>query len=198
MKAIRLISLVGLLSFAQLTFAIQSPVSFLDGIANRVISALSRQKGSLTTQKAYKIANRIMLPHVDVTSMSRSVLGRNAWNKASSGQRSQFSREFTKLVVRTYAKALAKFTDEKVQFYPVRGNWQTQKRVQVKSLVRRSNGSSIPISYRLLRKGSRWKVYDLSVEGVSLVATYRSQFASQLRNGNVGNVIKILKQKNAR
>lgn len=198
MKAVRLVILTCLITFSHQTWAIQSPVDFLDGVATRVIKSLERKKGRLTPNVAYSIVNSIMLPHVDVTGMSRSVLGRDAWNKASGGERSRFSREFTKLVVRTYAKAISKYTDEKVHFYPIRGNWQSQSRVEVKSLVKRSNGPNIPINYRLIRKGSRWKVYDLSVEGVSLVATYRSQFASQVRNGGINNVIKQLQQKNAR
>ena len=186
MKALRLVTLTCLLTFSYQAWAIQSPVDFLDGIATRVIKSLDQKKGRLTPGVAYSIVNRIMLPHVDVTGMSRSVLGRDAWNKASGGDRSRFSREFTKLVVRTYSKAISKYTDEKV----------SDARVEVKSLVKRSNGPNIPINYRLIRKGSRWKVYDLSVEGVSLVATYRSQFASQIRNGGINTIINQLKQKN--
>lgn len=189
---------VWLLCFSCAVYAVTPPVEFLESVANRVIQALNKSKGRLNEHVAYNIVNNIMLPHVDVTGMARSVLGRDAWNKASGSEQNQFSQEFTKLVVRTYSKALAKYTNERIQFYPIREDWQNQSRVQVRSIVRRSSGPSIPISYRLIKRGASWKVYDLSVEGVSLVASYRTQFANEIRSGSMSSLIQKLRKNNAK
>lgn len=197
MKKIKLLGFICLF-FASSVMAASSPVTFLDSTAKQVIGALSQQKATIKNNPGavYRIVNRYMVPKIDVYGMSRSVLGRNAWTKATSTQKRRFSRAFTKLVVRTYGGALAQYTNERVQFYPVRGGYAGKSRVQVNSRVIRNNGPTIPISYRLVRAGGGWKIYDMSVEGVSLLQSFRSQFSAQLRQGNLDDLIKTVERKN--
>ncbi len=197
MKKIQLLGFLFLALFASSVIAASSPIAFLDVTANQVISSLQAQKATIKSnpRAVYSIVNRYLVPKIDTYGMARSVLGRDAWNKATEAQKHRFSHAFTTLVVRTYAGALAQYTNEKVKFNPIRGSYSD--RVQVDSIVVRSNGPNIPISYRLIQSGSSWKIYDMSVEGVSLLQSFRSQFAAELRRGNLDNLIQIIEKKNS-
>jgi phospholipid transport system substrate-binding protein len=129
--------------------------------------------------------------------MSRSVLGRDAWSKASPAERQQFTAEFTTLLIRTYGSALSAYNDQTVEFSPLRGSPEGESRVQVESRIVRSDGPSIPLNYRLLRQGGDWKVYDFSVDGVSMIESFRTQFAEQLsQGGGMSQLLQKLKQHN--
>ena len=83
---------------------------------------------------------------------------------------------------------------EKLKFLPIRGSLDSRF-IRVNSLVIRTNGSSIPVSYSLVSQQGQWKIYDLSVEGVSLLQSFRSQFAQALQNGNVQSLIKQMRER---
>lgn len=180
--------------------AVASPVIVLEDIANRTIHALKREQATLKTNPntVYKIIDSILLPHVDVDAMSRSVLGRRVWYQATPSQKRRFNKEFTRVVTRTYASALAEYTDESVKFLPVRGGFENQSRVQVHSYIIRSDGPRIPVSYRVILRGQQWKVYDMSVEGVSLLQSFRSQYANELSQGSLDHLIERLQVQNKR
>lgn len=175
-----------------------SPVDVVEGAANEVVAKLKANKATLRSNPSvvYGIINRVILPQVDVYAMSRSVIKGDVWAKASGAQKSRFTDEFTRLVVRTYAGGLAKYTSEQVKFYPLRGGYEGKKRVHVRSVIMRRGAPSISMNYRLIRRGSSWKVYDISVEGVSLLHSFRSQFASQLRKGDFEALIQRLSEHN--
>ena len=177
-----------------IAFAGASPIDMLDSTAKQVIGALRAEKADLASNRTivYQIVNRYLLPHVDVYGMSRSVLGRNTWMTATAQQRDNFTREFTKLVVRTYSGALAEYTDEDIRFSPLRGGDQGKQFVNVNSLIVRSQGKNIPLNYSLVWTGGQWKIYDMSVEGVSLLQSFRSQFAQELSQGSLDALIQKL------
>jgi len=134
-----------------------------------------------------------LLPHVDVTGMSRSVLGREAWNKASPADRQAFTQAFTQLVIRTYSTPLAEYTNETVTFLPIRGGLDGSF-TRVSSVIVRPSGQRIPLSYSLVSKNNDWKIYDLSVEGVSLLQSFRSQFGQVLQNSSMQDLIAQMRQ----
>lgn len=173
-----------------------SPVPMLERTANEIISTLKQNKSSLKSNPniIYGAVEKNLLPIVDVPGMSRSVLGRQAWMKASEAQRAQFSQAFTRLVIRTYSSPLAQYSDESVQFLPVRGSLNSRF-MRVNSLIVRSEGQNIPLTYSLVDKNGQWKIYDISVEGVSLLQSFRSQFAQVLQNSSIDEVIKQMQQK---
>jgi phospholipid transport system substrate-binding protein len=127
--------------------------------------------------------------------MSRSVLGRNIWQTATVDEKNQFTIEFTNLVLRTYAQPLVNFNGEKVEFLPMKAS-ASPKFVQIKSIVVRPNGQRIPITYHLVQNNDEWKIYDLSVEGVSLLSSFRSQFGDALKQDSLKTVIHALHEKN--
>lgn len=186
------------LLLSNLCWAAISPVSMLDNTANKIISKLSENQTRLKSNPKiiYNIISRYLLPQIDVSGMSRSVLGRRAWYRASKLERRQFSKAFTRLVIRTYAGAIADFNGDKVVFEPLRRRAQGKRFVRVKSQIIRPGGRKIPLDYNLVRKGGGWKIFDMSVEGVSLLQSFRSQFASELSRGSMSELLKRLASHN--
>lgn len=195
MKQLKICFVVISMLLSQVILAQSSPVPMLEQSANQIIGTLKENKSSLKSnhQLIYQAIRQYLLPNVDVSGMSRSVLGRAQWNKASSAEKQAFTSAFTQLVIRTYASPLAQYSDEKVRFLPVRGN-ASGRFVRVDSVIIRSNGPSIPLSYNLVSKGDQWKIYDLSVEGVSLLQSFRSQFGQALQNSTMHDLIEQMRQ----
>lgn len=175
-----------------------SPVPMLENVASQIISSLKQNKSNLKSnhQIIHQTVERHLLPIVDVNGMARSVLGRQAWTKATPSERQEFTQVFTQLVIRTYSSPLAEYSDETVKFLPVRGSAEGRF-LRVNSIIVRSNGQNIPLSYNLVSKNGQWKIYDLSVEGVSLLQSFRSQFGQVLQNSNMKDLISQMKQKQA-
>jgi len=196
MRVLKTILLVVCVALSQAVMAQTSPVPMLERTANSIISTLKENKSSLKSNPdiIYRAVEANLLPNVDVAGMSRSVLGRQAWNKASASERVQFSKAFTRLVIRTYSTPLAQYSNETVQFLPLRGSLNARF-IRVNSVIVRSEGQNIPLSYSLIAKDGQWKVYDISVEGVSLLQSFRSQFAQALQNSSINEVIKQMQQK---
>ncbi len=183
------------LAFTQVMWAQSSPVPMLENSANQIIDTLKQNQAGLKSnhQIVYQAIERYLLPNVDVNGMARSVLGRQAWNKASDAEKKAFTAAFTKLVIRTYASPLAQYSGETVSFQPLRGSIDG-KFTRVTSVISRSNGQRIPLSYNLVSKNGQWKIYDLSVEGVSLLQSFRSQFGDVLQNSNMHDLIVQMQQ----
>jgi phospholipid transport system substrate-binding protein len=176
------------------SFAAEDPVRELNGIADQLISKLKENKTTLRENPSlvYSLANEIVVPHADINYMAKRVLPPKTWNNATSSQRSRFESAFSTLLVHTYASALANYNDQTIHFYPVRGGYAGKSTVQVNSAIERSDGPSISVNYRLVLAGSEWKLFDMSVEGVSMLESFRSQFADQLAQGDIEALINKL------
>lgn len=174
-------------------YAASSPVTMLQSVSDRMLSELSGMSNR-NDQALYSLVRRVLLPHVDLNRMSQMVVGKY-WADATPAERSQFANEFTHFVTRTYSGALSSYSNEKVRFFPIRGGVSSD-RVQVNSSIDQTNGSSVSVSYRLVLSGGAWRVYDFSVEGVSIVENYRSQFADVLRTSGLSGLIQRLRQQN--
>ncbi|MBA4696250.1 MAG: ABC transporter substrate-binding protein [Legionella sp.] len=172
-----------------------SPVPMLEQSANQILSTLKTNKSALKTQPqiVYQAVERHLLPHVDVRGMARSVLGREAWQKASDAEKTAFMQAFTRLVIRTYASPLSEYNQETIQFYPIK-TAVNERFVRAKSLIVRPHGKNIPLSYSLVAINGDWKIYDFSVEGVSLLQSFRSQFADALHKSTIQAVTQQLNQ----
>lgn len=192
-----IVAFIGLL-MCTMAWAISSPVDILQNTSNQLISALQRNQATLKTkpQIVYSIVNQILLPHVDVMSMSRKALGREAWLRATQTQQQAFAQQFVSLLIRTYSSALAQYTNERVNFLPMRGDYNNQSRVQVNSVIVRESGPSINLSYRMMRMGGQWMLYDFSVDGVSIIESFRSQFVEELQRSGIDGLITKLAQHN--
>jgi phospholipid transport system substrate-binding protein len=175
------------------------PVAELNSIADQLINKLKANKANLhdDPQLVYSLAQRIVVPHADIAEMAKRVLPPQTWNNATAGQRSTFEKEFGTLLVHTYASALANYNDQTIHFFPVRGGYAGKNTVQVDSKIERSDGPSISVTYRMVMRGSEWKLYDMSVEGVSMLESFRSQFSDLLSQGNMSELITRLSSHNS-
>jgi phospholipid transport system substrate-binding protein len=182
-----------ILVFSFPAFADPAPLVMLKQVSSQMIAELERNKGRLSTQVIDNIVHRILLPHVDLESMSRSVVGRQYWMQATPAQREQFKREFTNVVIQVYSAPLSSYNGEIIEFKPSRDS-TTASRIQVQSIITRKNGQKIPVNYRLVQSGGSWKVYDFSVEGISMVSSYRSQFDNILQQQGMDGLLQRLRQ----
>jgi phospholipid transport system substrate-binding protein len=184
--------------FSSMAVASDNPLPMIKDFNDKIIQILQKNQARLKDNPKI-IENAItqyFIPHVDTTGMSRSVLGREAWTKASTQEKNQFTTEFTRLVLRTYAQPLSHYSGEKVKFMPMKASSVPQFS-QIQSIIIRPNGQRIPVTYHLVRNAQgEWKVYDLSVEGVSLLNSFRNQFGQALKNEQLKSIILKMHQKN--
>ncbi|HEX2548803.1 MAG TPA: ABC transporter substrate-binding protein [Gammaproteobacteria bacterium] len=184
--------------FSVANAADNDPVSMLQTLANNMIAGLKSNQATLKSNPSvvYSLAYKIVVPKADIAYMSKSVIPPQTWNSATPAQRTQFESEFTKLLVRTYASALSDYTSQTVKFFPVRGGYQGKPNVTVSSQIIRTDGPSISVNYRLISTPNGWKLYDMSVEGVSIIESFRSQFAGKLAQGNMQSLVQDLMKHN--
>ena len=197
-KTIPLISclcLVLVFNTAQAT--IQSAEEVVMSTADAVLARLTTEREALDADpgKIYGLVNEIVIPHFDFVSMSKWVLGKKNWRGASKGQRDKFVEEFRTLLIRTYAKALLEYSDEKIVYLPVEKNPDSNL-VVVKTKINQSGSTAVPIDYRMHVSGGEWKVVDIVVDGVSLILTYRGSFASEIKKNGLDALISKLSQRN--
>ncbi|MDH5649156.1 MAG: ABC transporter substrate-binding protein [Gammaproteobacteria bacterium] len=140
-------------------------------------------------KKLYAMVHEKVLPYFDFGAMSKLVLATN-WKAANESQRDRFTIAFRDLLVRTYATAFLKYTDDKIVFLPFHGK-PGDKKVTVDAEIRpASGGPAIPMSYRFyFNKQGQWKVYDVSIDGVSLVINYRSVYAEKIQKEGLDALI---------
>jgi len=136
-----------------------------------------------------------ILPHFDFTRMTRLAMGR-FWSQATPEQQKELTDEFRSLLVRTYSASLTTYKDQTVDYKPLKMN-PGDTDVVVKASFRQSSGRAIPIDYTLAKTNNGWKIYDIAVDGVSLVVNYRSSFAQEIQQGGVVQLINTLKAKNS-
>lgn len=129
----------------------------------------------------------IVLPRFDFELMSRFVLGQH-WRQADSAQREAFTAAFRDLLVRTYISAIDEYSGEDVQI-PAQRIPDDADRVSVQTEIVRPDGPSIPVAYALFLRNGQWKVFDVTVEGVSLVQNYRAQFSDIVRADGLDELI---------
>ena len=144
--------------------------------------------------KLVSLIDAKVLPHFDFIGMTRLAVG-PAWNKATPEQRNHLSAQFKTLLVRTYSSALAAYSSQKFEFRPLRMKpGETDVTVTVRVL--QQGAQPVPIEYSMEKTPAGWKVYDMLVGGVSLVANYRTEFANKIQQGGVDGLIRDLQAKN--
>ena len=174
------------------------PQALVQETTERMLATLKKERPRLEQEpeRIYDLVSDIVLPHFDFVAMSRWALGPH-WREASRKQKLRFVRAFRTLLVRTYATALLEYTDEEVVFLPLRDD-PAAGEVTVRTEVRRAAGEPIAIHYRLhLRRGA-WKVFDVTVDGISLVSNYCTSFDAEVRQHGLDALIARLEERAAR
>jgi len=170
--------------------------ALIKNTAEQVLKALEEQQEQLKKDPnhVYKLVDEIILPHLDFEKMAKLALGKN-WRKANKSQQKEFTQAFRQLLVRTYSKSLNEYTGQKVIYLPFRMK-AGETKVTVKTEIDQKSGFPIPIDYSLFIKGDAWKVYDIKIDGLSLVTNYRGSFAKEVRANGMAALIKKLQDKN--
>ena len=145
-------------------------------------------------KKLHALVEEKILPHFDFSRMTRLAVGRN-WAQASDAQKEALTREFQTLLVRTYSTSISQYRNQTIDVKPAKIA-SGDKDTVVKTVVNQPGGQPIPIDYAMERTDKGWKVYDVMVDGVSLVTTYRGSFNEQVQKGGVDGLVKTLADRN--
>jgi len=146
-------------------------------------------------KKALALAEEKILPHVDFREAAMLAMGR-AWRAATPEQQASIVTEFRAMLVRIYASAVDVYRGQTMQVLPVRMASDATD-VTVRNRYLRSGRPPVLVEYAMRKTPSGWKIYDITVEGVSLVLTYRAEFENVTRASGVDGLIKRLQEKNA-
>ncbi len=180
---------------ASSAFAQTAPDELVMGTAQEVMQIIKADKGVVADKnKLYQLVDAKVLPHFDFNRMTQLAMGRN-WKNASDDQKQTLLKEFRQLLVRTYSTSLSQFKNQTIDFKPTKVT-DADTEVTVKTLVNQPGGSPVPIDYSMQKSAAGWKVYDVTVEGVSLVTNYRGEFNEQIRAAGIDGLLKTLSDKN--
>ena len=152
------------------------------------------QNGNLT--RVYQLVEAKVLPNFDFNRMTQLALGKH-WPRATAKQKQSLVNEFRNLLVRTYSSSLTAFTNQTVEFKPLTMK-PDDTDVTVRSEIRQPGGQPIPINYSMYRTAFGWKVYDVTIDGVSLVTNYRASFSNTIRQSGIDGLIKAMAVQSAR
>ena len=174
--------------------AMQAPQDLVQETTDKITSVLRADQDKIKADSNYlmNVVDDIVASHFDFARMSSWVLGKH-WRKAKADEKTRFAQEFRTLLVRTYAKALNDNYDKKIAMLPVR---EKGDEALVRTEVQLDAGFPIPIDYRMYIKDGAWLVYDVSVDGISLVLNYRSSFSTEIRKDGLPKLIDRLAERN--
>ena len=174
---------------------LEKPEDIILATVDNVIARITAEREMLDAQPetVYNLINDLIIPVFDFNNMSRWILGKY-WKQASEEQRNVFTTEFKDLLVRTYAKAVLGFSNERVVLLGTQTNPKNNM-VKVNTEII-SDAGVTPVNYYMHISDGSWKVVNVAFEGISLVETYRKSFASVIRNDGLESLIQQLVDKN--
>ena len=182
------------LSFGQARAA-DTPDVTVKKATNEILAILRKNKKLYTKDSAalYNMVKTQLSPYFDFHTMSKLVLGRN-WRSANTDQRTRFANAFRDLLVRTYAKVILKYTDEEIVYQAFRFKPTDKKAIVKTKVVSKKGAPDIPIHYSFFNKNNVWKVFDVSVEGISLINNYRSVYQEKVTKQGLDSVITMIEK----
>ncbi|HEX2566657.1 MAG TPA: ABC transporter substrate-binding protein [Burkholderiales bacterium] len=173
-----------------------APDVLVKNVTLEVVDLITKDKEiqSGSRAKLLQLIDAKVLPHFDFPAMTALATGQS-WNKANAEQKKRLTDEFKTLLVRTYASALSAYSNQKFDFRPLRAK-PSDTDVTVNVRVLQPGAQPVAIDYSMEKTAAGWKVYDVMVGGVSLVANYRTEFSALVREGGIDGLIKNLQAKN--
>jgi len=173
-----------------------APDALVKNVTLEVVELIAKDKEIRAGSRAklVSVIEAKVLPHFNFAAMTALAMGQN-WRKSSPEQKKRLTEEFRTLLVRTYASALAAYSEQKFDFRPLRAR-PTETDVTVNVRVLQPGTQPVTIDYSMEKTASGWKVYDVMVGGVSLVVNYRTEFANTVRASGIDGLIRDLSAKN--
>lgn len=174
------------------------PEQLIKDTTSQVLDAIKANLASYQDDPSslYRLVEEVVSPHFDFPRMTDMALGRYL-GEVSVDQRPTIEYEFRSLLVRTYGGALLEYNQQEIIYLPMEGAIEDGK-VKVRSEIEQPGGFPIPIDYSMHLGDDGWKVYDISVDEVSLVTNYRSSFARAIKKTGVDGLIRTLQERNSR
>ena len=188
--------LVALLTLPALAQAPLAPEALVRKITDDVLAAVKQDRDLAAgdREKALALAEQKVLPHVDFREATRLAVGRS-WNSATPAQQERLVKEFRAMLVRIYSNAIEVYRGQTMRVFPVRMEPGATD-VTVRNQYLRPGRPPVPVEYALRKTSEGWKIYDITVENVSLVLTYRAEFDRVMRESGVEGLIKRMTEKN--
>jgi phospholipid transport system substrate-binding protein len=173
-----------------------APDVLVKGITTEVVAIIKADKDIQAgdTRKIVALVETKILPHFNFTRMTQSAVGA-AWRRATPDQQKQLTQEFRTLLVRTYSNALALYREQVIDFKPLRARAEDTE-VTVRSEIKQRGAQALTLDYDMEKTSAGWKVFDVKVGGVSLIAAYQGDFANQVRDAGIDGLLKVLANKN--
>ena len=195
MKILKYIIAIFIL-FSSYSFASDSPDVFLKNSVKEISEFISENKDTLDSDEDYlrTKVDELVIPKLDIKLMSKIVLGKKNWTSMNPILRMKFQQVFRSLMVKTYMKSLTSFDGEKIKFLPYKKGKRPDV-ARVKSVYLLNEGE-LSVNYSLkLNKSAEWKVYDINIDGISLIKNYRSDFKSHIERDGIDSLIEELEAK---
>lgn len=177
-------------------FAEEAPDALVRRVSEEVLEIVRKDKDIQNghVKKILDLVDAKVLPYFNFQRMTALAVGKD-WRKATPAQQQQLMSEFKTLLVRTYANALTSYRDQTIRYKPFKAA-PGETDVFVRTEVVQPGSKPVAVDYNLEKQDDGWKVYDVTVAGISLVTTYRENFAQEVRNGGVEGLIQTLAGKN--
>ena len=170
------------------------PDALMKAVTSEVLAVLGQDLAAARPTNIAHLVESKIVPLFDFQRMTRTAAARN-WSLASPEQQAALVIQFRTLLVRTYSSSLAQYRDQQIQYRPLQSA-DRDTEVVVKSFLRRSGAAPLSIDYAMHDTVAGWKVFDVTIAGVSLVLNYRETFAAEVRRGGIDGLIKALADKN--
>jgi len=182
--------LLSVAPFAAETAAQQGPGELIDSVAHQVLKELDARRAEMRKdpQKIRKLVDDTLLPHFDTEYSARQVLAVH-WRTATPEQRKRFIDAFYQSLLQNYGEALLDFTPDRLKIFPYKEDPNDKDRATVRTEIRRDNGSRVPVNYSLRHTEAGWKAWDVTIEGISYVKSFRTDFASEIDQKGLDVVI---------
>ncbi len=179
-----------------LATAQESPDQLVKRTTDEILTIIKTDKdvASGNQAKVVELAEQKVLPHFDFERMTRLAVGRN-WAQATDAQKQALTKEFRTLLVRTYSSSLSQYRNQTIDVKPTKLA-AGDKEATVRTAVIQQGGPPIPIDYAMEKSDGGWKVYDVIIDGASLVTTYRGTFNDQIQKGGIDGLVKTLQERN--
>jgi len=176
---------------------VKAPDQLIRETAAEVIAAVKADKDLRggNQKKLLALVEAKILPHFDFEKMTRLAVGR-PWRTATAEQRDALVTQFRTLLVRTYTAAFSRYENQAVDVKAPLKSDDSDNEVTVDTSITKPGSPAIAVNYEMERKPDGWKVFDLTIEGASLIASYRGTFQEQVQQGGIDGLIKFLSDKN--
>jgi phospholipid transport system substrate-binding protein len=173
-----------------------APDALIKNTVQEVVAIIKQDKDiqSGDQKKIIALVDAKVLPHFDFVRMTQLAAGKY-WRTATPEQKQALVTEFRNMLVRTYTKVFTVYRDQTVEVKPYKTG-PDDSEATVKTIISKPGSQVVPVDYEMKKAADGWKVFDISIEGVSMVMSYRGTFASQIQENGIDGLIKTLSNKN--